>query len=77
MIDEETIAAAAAYVCDLFAGEASGHGVDHALRVSRTAADIARCEGADVCICRLAALLHDVVIVYFTFVILPMVMPAG
>ncbi len=60
MIDEGAITAAAAYVRDLLAGEASGHGVDHALRVCRTAAAIARSEGADVGVCRLAALLHDV-----------------
>ncbi len=60
MIGEGTIAAATAYVHGLLAGEASGHGADHALRVCRTAAAIARSEGADVGICGLAALLHDV-----------------
>lgn len=60
MIDEQTVAAAIPYAQSLLAQDTSGHGMDHALRVCRTASQIARCEGADICICRLAALLHDV-----------------
>ncbi len=51
---------AEAYVRTLFAGEASGHDVWHTLRVCRLAERIAQAEGADVGLCRLAALLHDV-----------------
>ncbi len=45
---------------ELFRGDASGHDAAHTLRVTNLARTIARKEGADEEICRLAALLHDV-----------------
>ena len=47
------------YDAQLFAGESSGHDLQHTLRVERTAAAIAAAEGGDLFTVRLAALLHD------------------
>ena len=47
-------------VKDLFEGDSSGHDWAHTLRVVHLATTIARREGADETLCRLAALLHDV-----------------
>ena len=48
------------YVRDKFENEYSGHDYFHTLRVFKMAMRIAECEGADVEIVQLAALLHDV-----------------
>jgi uncharacterized protein len=48
------------YVKEKFEKEFSGHDYFHALRVYKTATHIAECEGADLEIVQLAALLHDV-----------------
>lgn len=45
---------------EVFRGDASGHDAAHTLRVANLARVIAREEGADEELCRLAALLHDV-----------------
>ena len=58
-MDPKLIDEAVAYVRELFAGDAGGHGADHTLRVYRTALYLAAREGADAGICALAALLHD------------------
>jgi uncharacterized protein len=44
----------------LYASGDSAHDFDHVLRVTQLATHIASCEGADVTVVRLAALLHDV-----------------
>ena len=48
------------YVRDRFENEYSGHDYFHTLRVFKMATRIAECEGANVEIVQLAALLHDV-----------------
>ena len=48
------------YVKDIFKNEFSGHDYFHTLRVYNTATGIAECEGADIEIVQLSALLHDV-----------------
>ncbi len=55
----DILQAAETYIKELCASDASGHDHFHALRVSRTAAALAKAEGADEEICALAALLHD------------------
>ena len=56
----ELIEHAQAYVRNRFESEYSGHDYFHTLRVFRMATRIAECEGANLEIVRLAALLHDV-----------------
>ena len=57
---EIIIERAIAYIRELFAGNADGHGADHTLRVYRNAVQIAESEPeADRDIVALAALLHD------------------
>ncbi|MFA9493483.1 HD domain-containing protein [Streptococcus sp. E17BB] len=61
MIDEERIIQATAeHVRRLMETEGSGHDWWHIDRVRRTAVTIAHEEGADLFICQMAALLHDV-----------------
>ena len=60
MISNETLADAEVFARGIFAGDASGHDLEHTLRVMRTAQLIAQEEGADEGIVHLAALLHDV-----------------
>ncbi len=50
---------AVSYLRELFAGDSGGHGLDHTLRVYRTALAICGAEGGDEDIVSLAALLHD------------------
>ncbi|TBL81410.1 HD domain-containing protein [Paenibacillus thalictri] len=57
--EQRVLAAAEAYAKQELAQEASGHDWWHVYRVDRLAERIAREENADVFICRLAALLHD------------------
>ncbi|EIT86826.1 HD domain-containing protein [Fictibacillus macauensis ZFHKF-1] len=52
--------AATSYVKEELAGEGSGHDWWHIYRVEQLAITLATEEGADLFICRLAALLHDV-----------------
>lgn len=56
----ELIERAKKYVREKFENEYSGHDFFHTLRVFNMATRIAECEGADVEIVQLAALLHDV-----------------
>lgn len=56
----ELIERAQAYVREKFENEYSGHDFFHTLRVFNMATRIAECEGANVEIVQLAALLHDV-----------------
>ena len=59
-MDERVIAAAEAYVQELFAANAGGHDAAHSLRVRRNAMRIAAAEpGCDTLVVELAALLHD------------------
>ena len=60
MIADELIERAMTYVRDKFETEFSGHDFFHTLRVYQMATRIAECEGADVTIVQLTALLHDV-----------------
>ena len=56
----DLVQAAEAYVRTLLAGNADGHGADHALRVYANAMKIARSEEAcDLLVVALAAILHD------------------
>lgn len=48
------------YARGIFAGDGSGHDLDHTLRVFRLATRIAEAEGANVADVQIAALLHDV-----------------
>lgn len=57
---DATLIAAETYVRAFFAGDASGHDVEHTLRVYRLAVRIACEEGANEQVVGLAALLHDV-----------------
>lgn len=57
---KDLIEGAQAYVRDKFENEYSGHDYFHTLRVFKMAKRIAECEGANVEIAQLAALLHDV-----------------
>ena len=57
---ETVIRAAEAYIKEVFAADSSGHDAAHTLRVCHMAEEIARQEGAEVAIVKLAALLHDV-----------------
>jgi len=57
---ETVIAAAERYIQEVFASDSSGHDAAHTLRVCRLAEKIARAEGTDVAVVKLAALLHDV-----------------
>ena len=56
----ELIKRAQIYVRDKFENEYSGHDYFHTLRVFKMATRIAKCEGANLEIAQLAALLHDV-----------------
>lgn len=56
----ELIQRAQNYVQNKFKNEYSGHDYFHTLRVFKMATRIAECEGADVTVVQLAALLHDV-----------------
>ena len=48
------------YIRSFFASDFTGHDFQHSMRVMRTATEIAVSEGADIFICQLSALLHDV-----------------
>ena len=48
------------YIRSFFASDFTGHDFQHSMRVMRMATDIAVSEGADIFICQLSALLHDV-----------------
>lgn len=60
MINSEMMILTGKYVSDLLSGEASGHDWWHIHRVTNLAKTIAEQEGADLFICEMAALLHDV-----------------
>ncbi|MHB9781761.1 HD domain-containing protein [Streptococcus sp. 10F2] len=61
MTDKKTILEKArTFVFQELAGEASGHDWWHIHRVTQNAITIAKQEGADLFICELAALLHDI-----------------
>jgi len=57
---QAAIKSAIEYVHDFFFKDASGHDVQHTMRVYRTALRLAEAEGANQGIVALAALLHDV-----------------
>ncbi len=57
---DRLIGDAASYARGQMGALSPSHGWDHVERVERLAAHIARCEGADLFIVRLAAFLHDV-----------------
>lgn len=48
------------YIRSFFASDFTGHDFQHSMRVMRMATEIAGVEGADIFICQLSALLHDV-----------------
>jgi uncharacterized protein len=54
------IARAATIACDAFAGERGSHDWDHTLRVHDLCLAIAKKEGGDLSVLRLAAYLHDI-----------------
>lgn len=58
--NEDILQATEAFVRETLAGEASGHDWWHIVRVRNMARTLATEEGADVFLCELAALLHDV-----------------
>ncbi|WIG61335.1 MAG: HD domain protein [Ktedonobacterales bacterium] len=60
MSQQEMLAQAEAFVKEQLARDSSGHDWWHIARVRRLARIIAREEGADLLVCELAALLHDV-----------------
>ncbi|MFV8829078.1 HD domain-containing protein [Alkalihalobacterium sp. APHAB7] len=60
MTNVEKIKQTEAYVHNQLSGEASGHDWWHIYRVTKLAKTIASVEGADVFICEMAALLHDI-----------------
>jgi uncharacterized protein len=60
IMTDELIERALTYVQDKLENEYSGHDYFHTLRVFKMATRIAECEGADVGVVRLAALLHDI-----------------
>lgn len=60
MTNVEIIKQTEAYVHNELSGEASGHDWWHIYRVTKLAKTIASVEGADVFICEMAALLHDI-----------------
>ncbi|WP_248924881.1 HD domain-containing protein [Paenibacillus hamazuiensis] len=57
---QAVLEAAARYARETLENDASGHDWWHIYRVDRLAETIANAEGADVFVCRLAALLHDI-----------------
>lgn len=59
-MQSKIIANALIYVKDMFENEYSGHDYFHTLRVFKMATHIAECEGANIEVVQLAALLHDV-----------------
>lgn len=59
--NEELLEAVRHMVKERFAGDASGHDYWHLVRVERLAKRLAEAEGADVFVCRLAALVHDMI----------------
>uniref|UniRef100_A0A7C2K0X8 HD domain-containing protein n=1 Tax=Schlesneria paludicola TaxID=360056 RepID=A0A7C2K0X8_9PLAN len=59
-VQSSLIESTAAFVRERLADDSSGHDWWHIDRVRRNATAIARAEGADVFLCELAALLHDV-----------------
>lgn len=58
--NEDILQATEAFVRETLAGEASGHDWWHIVRVRNMARTLATEEGADVFLCELVALLHDV-----------------
>ena len=60
MNEEKVLSHAIEYVEKVFADDFSGHDIFHTMRVYRMASKLAKEEGADLFIVRLAALLHDV-----------------
>ncbi|MGV3488007.1 MAG: HD domain-containing protein [Tuberibacillus sp.] len=60
MNKDDILQAARAFVKDELGQDSSGHDDWHAYRVSELAGRIAQAEQADVFICRLTGLLHDV-----------------
>jgi len=60
MAHDELISTTAAFVRERLRHDSSGHDWWHIDRVRRNASCLARQEGADVLVCELAALLHDV-----------------
>ncbi|MCI8441324.1 MAG: HD domain-containing protein [Provencibacterium sp.] len=60
MEEDALIAAAQAYIREVFQNDYSGHDYFHSLRVFKTAERIAQQEAADRTVVQLAALLHDV-----------------
>lgn len=60
MSQSSLVPSTAAYIKDLFSGEASGHDWWHIYRVWQNALFLARQEAADLEVVQLAALLHDI-----------------
>lgn len=59
-MESQIISRAMDFVRGIFEGDFGGHDYLHTLRVYNTAVMLAQCEGADVSVVGLAALLHDV-----------------